>query len=349
MRTLIRCFQYVAKTRGTLMVTWSEGTAAQSAPSPAGADECIPSAPDRRSALPGRNDHPPSRRTTTNSWIKSIETDDHDSDRRAWHRSEATVGADATVAVEMERVAARAAARGAYSVAATAAERAAGRCVSQDLRAALLRSAGTWSWYAGEAERATALLVRSDLVERSPALSSRGRRLQGMIAARSGGVDEARDLLLRAGDDSPDPSEAIACYAETIDVCFYLADAATALLAAGRVEALLSRATPAAVVRGLLAVGIAKVLAGRDGTEQLAEAVRRAEAMTVVATGPQWNDGTGHPSPDDMSWLVLGPIFLRDSSSGRALVQTAVDDQRGRSASGRCPTCCSTSPGQGHR
>ncbi len=277
----------------------------------------------------------PAERRRVHAAIASVLNDD-DSDRRAWHRSEATVGADPAAAAEMEAVADRAAGRGAYSIAATAAERAAGLSAQEDERAARLLAAGTWSWYAGEAERATALLLRANLIERSPALSSRGTRLRGVIAARNGGVDEARDLLLRAGDESPDPSEAIACYAETIDACFYLADAATAVLAAERAEALLSAATPAAEVLGLLAVGMAKVLAGGDGIEQITEAVRRAEAPAVVAAVRQ-HDGVDHSFPVDLTWLVLGPMFLRDSSSGRALVQAAVDDQRGRSAIGALP------------
>lgn len=258
---------------------------------------------------------------------------DGDPDRRAWHRSEAVLGTDAGAAAEMQQVAERAAGRGAYSVAAAGADRAAGLSVTDADRADRLYAAGRWSWYAGESERANALLAAAVALEPVPGLRARSRQLLGIIATRTGAVDAGRDLLLRAAAESVDPSEAVACYAEAIDACFYLADASSGLAAARQADLLLDRAAPDAAVLGLMAAGVGKVLAGADGTGQIAEAVRRAE-MAAAAAEPS----TAAVRPwEEVAWLVIGPLFLRDSSSGRDLIRSAVEDQRARSAVGALP------------
>lgn len=253
-----------------------------------------------------------------------------DADRRAWHRSEAVLGPEAAIAAEMEAVAGRASSRGAYSVAATAAERAAELSVTDTDRAGRLQTAGTWAWYAGEAHRAQSLLARAAAVDPTSDSRVAGRRLQGVIAARCGAVDEARDLLMRAGAESSDPAESIACYAEAIDVCFYLGDAATALVTAERVEALLEGVDPRVAVLGLMAVGMARVLAGQNGATQIREAVHRAELTGLGESGRRVPSG----QPYEDFWLVIGPLFLRDSSSGRDLVQRVADDRRAQSTIG---------------
>lgn len=256
---------------------------------------------------------------------------DADPDRRAWHRCEAGIGPDATLALEMDAVAARAAGRAAYSIAATAAERAATLSTTDALRAARWRAAGTWSWFAGEVARAQLLLTRAAAGEDSVATRVTGQRLLGVIAARCGAVDEARDLLLQAAEDSPDPSETIACYADTINACFYLGDASTALTAAGRLSALLDRAGDDDRVVGLMAAGMARVLAGQGGADLIRDAVQLAQQTGASTADP--SPGEGH----EAYWLVLGPMFLRDSSSGRDLVQRVADDRRAQSAIGVLP------------
>nr|WP_239579481.1 AAA family ATPase [Microlunatus panaciterrae] len=256
-----------------------------------------------------------------------------DADRRCWHRSEAALGPDAATADEMEAAAGRAAGRGAYAVAAKAAERAAVLSPTAAEQAARLSAAGTWSWHAGEVVAAQALLARAAALEATSTGRVRSRRLQGVIAARCGAVDQARDLLMHAGAESPDASEAIACYAEAIDACYYLGDAATAVLAAERVETLLRQADAEAGVLGLIAAGMAKVLAGQDGAPLIREAVQRAERAGIATPGQDAAVG----QPYEAFWLVMGPMFLRDSGGGRELVQRVVADQRARSAIGALP------------
>ncbi|KGN40569.1 AAA family ATPase, partial [Knoellia aerolata] len=81
-----------------------------------------------------------------------------DVDRRAWHRSEAAVGLDDTVALEMEEVGRRASTRGAFAVASSALERAATLSATPDERARRFLAAGEAAWLAGEDSRAPGLL-----------------------------------------------------------------------------------------------------------------------------------------------------------------------------------------------
>jgi hypothetical protein len=80
---------------------------------------------------------------------------DTDCDRRAWHRSDSLLGPDEYVAEELTAVGRRAAHRGAFSVATTAAERAARLSPKEADQADRLLVAGTWAWRAGDGVRAT--------------------------------------------------------------------------------------------------------------------------------------------------------------------------------------------------
>ena len=54
-------------------------------------------------------------------------------------------------------------------------------------------------------------------------MEDRTRRLRGVILARTGALDQARDVLRRAAPDA-EPSTAIACYAEAVITCFYVGE-----------------------------------------------------------------------------------------------------------------------------
>ena len=139
-------------------------------------------------------------------------------------------------------------------------------------------------------------------------MEDRTRRLRGVILARTGALDQARDVLRRAAPDA-EPSTAIACYAEAVITCFYLGDAAGGLAVAERILVLLETADRDARTLGRLAAGMARIVAGEDG-------------LALLRTGvAELSDRTGSVSPvDDAAFLVLGPLFLRDSHSGRDLV-----------------------------
>jgi DNA-binding CsgD family transcriptional regulator len=253
-----------------------------------------------------------------------------DHDRRAWHRSEAALGPDDDVAVELELLADRAAVRGAFSLAATAYSRAAQ--LSTDGRSSALRSlrAGEAAWRAGDWPHARALLRA--VLQQVPGtlVAVDAQRLLGVVAARSGSVVEARDVLRAAAAMATAleaPAHALACQVEVVQVCFYLADADGGLAAATRIEALLADGVPVSQAPiALVAAGMGRVVAGRGG----ADLIRRGTRLLVAA-------GASGEQVDDSSWAVLGPLFLREVGAGRQLVRSAIDDQRARAALGTLP------------
>lgn len=255
---------------------------------------------------------------------------DADPDRRAWHRAEAALGPDDVVADELAALGERAAARGAYSVAATAFERAGRMSVDDPGRAPRLQRAAESAWEAGEGQRARALL--DELLQLLPVsvASARAQRLLGVIALRSGSIVEARTSLMNAARVAGDldPAEALACWAEVVHACYYLADADGALFAAQRAEQLLAREVPglwAAVAK--VAAGAARVLAGAGGTDLIRSGVSMLADLVPV---PSQLAAEG-------SWSVIGPLFLRESETGRDLVRHALDERRHLAAIGTLP------------
>lgn len=268
----------------------------------------------------------PSRRRELHAVIADV-LSAVDADRRAWHRCAATLGLDEATAAEMEDVGRRAADRGAHSVAAAAAERAASLTPDDTVRARRWLAAGTWAWEAGEGVRARESLERAARLDPSPQTVATQLRLKGVIAARCGALDEARDVLLAAGAASADASEQVVCYAEAVNACFYLGDAAHALLAAERIEAVVDGADSRAGVLGLVAAGMGRILAGQDGARLIRKAVQRPQATEPYHVG----------GLDDASWRAIAPLYLRDSGIGRAMIESVVAERRAQSAIGTLP------------
>ena len=255
-----------------------------------------------------------------------------DRDRRAWQLSSAALGPDEDVSRELDGVGDRAAARGAFAVAASARERAA-RLSGDDVdRARRFLAAGEAAWYAGEDTRAIALLEEAIRHDRSPSGRARARAVTGLVAARGGSLVQARDLLTEAAveAEAEAPDEALLLDAEVVDVCFYLLDAAGAEAAADRAERLLRTRSPgtpddrpSAVAS--IAVGMARIFAGGAGADPIRRGV---DALT----------GLGAAGPTAQSaWAVIGPLYLRESGSGRELIVQALDQRREESALGTLP------------
>jgi DNA-binding CsgD family transcriptional regulator/tetratricopeptide (TPR) repeat protein len=269
----------------------------------------------------------PGRRRTLHATIAAV-LGDADPDRRAWHRAEACLGPDEAVAGELQALGARSADRGALAVAATGFEHAARLSPEDTDRARRLLLAGEAACRAGDAARATSLLDQSLLLMPPPSVRARAQRMRGVIALRSGSIADARAALTAAAVESTafDATEALACWAEAIHACFYLADADAALAAAEEAETLLARdVSERSAVLATIAAGMARVLAGAGGgTEMIRRGVGGLMRLEPIAP---------HPG-DEASWLLLGPLFLRDSSTGRDLVRRALDERRDRAAIG---------------
>jgi DNA-binding CsgD family transcriptional regulator len=246
-------------------------------------------------------------------------------DRRAWHLAEATIGPDARVAELLAGAAVRANERSAHDVASAAFERAALLCPSADRHDVYRVAAAESAWLAGIAPRATAML---DGVgdPTAPRVRLRALELRGSIAARTGSLTEARDIFRAAARQAPDADATTVLLADAVGVCFHLADATAAIELAEEIEALLDRvATPRARALGLIGAGVARILANRGGADQV-----RAAVDLLAGSGGLRDDQRRLP------WLLLGPLFLRDTGSGDEL-RRAVREVRAEAAVGTLP------------
>ena len=252
-----------------------------------------------------------------------------DVDRRAWHLAQAALGPDETAAAALETAGDRAAGRGAHAVAATAYERAAQLTADPGDRARRLLAAGSSAWRGGDAAWALALLA--GVPDLDPPARVRGETLglRGDIEAFCGSPERAYRLQVEAAtllaDD--DPSRAMVLLTEAVWASVLSSDARAVLDAAGRAERLLDRPlSDTARAVGTLAAGMARVFAGRPGAELI-----RSGVELLAAT----EDPAGAPMRPE--WLMLGPLFLRESATGRTLVRTALDEGRAGSAVGTLP------------
>ena len=246
-------------------------------------------------------------------------------DRQAWHLAEATLGPDARVADLLAQAAMRAHDRSADDVASAAFERAARLSPSVERHDQFCVAAAESAWLAGTGPRATGLL--NQIGELAAAqVRLRALELRGAIAARTGSLSESRDILRIAAHESPDADARVVVLADAVSVCFYLGDATAAFELASEIEDLLSQVrTPKARALGQIAVGVARILANRGGADQIRTAVE-----LFAASGALRDDQRRVP------WLMIGPLFLRDTDSGDEL-RRAVREVRTEAALGTLP------------
>ena len=250
-----------------------------------------------------------------------------DEDRYAWHLAGSVLGPDDDAASALTGAADRAQARGAHAAAAAALARAADLTGDAGWRARRLVAAAEAAWRGGQSARATGLLDRAEPLP--AALRVRAAGLRGTVAARTGSVEEARDLLFAAGTEAAgrDPDTAVALLAGAVSAAFFLGDTAAVADAAVRLDTVAGSArTEEARWLADIASGIAGVVTGRGGPQRIAAAVRR-----IGPDSPLVSDRRLEP------WLVLGPLFVRDSGTGRDLVDTVVSNVRRRTDIGGLP------------
>jgi DNA-binding CsgD family transcriptional regulator len=251
---------------------------------------------------------------------------DRDADRRAWHLAEATVGTDANVASALEQAGGRARSRSAYAVAAAAFERAARLTAGDQERGRLLFAAADAAWLAGLADRAIALLAEARALAPARAQLIDIEHLRGRIATRRGPVMQGHAILIAAAElaAETDPDLAVTILAEAADACFFAGDAREMQRSAERARALL-RANASTRARFLASIteGMASIFvgAGKGGVEAIREAVSLAERSERLREDEQL-----------LPWLVMGPLWLRETEAGRALVEAAIDSARAEAA-----------------
>ena len=248
--------------------------------------------------------------------------------RRAWHAAAAALGPDIEAAGALEAVGVDARRRGAYAVAASALERAAQLTDDETLRADRGVAAATAAFDAGDAGWALRLLDAALAGDVSATTRSRAGALRGAIASRSGALGEAWATLIAAARDvaDTDPDRALHLVAEAIGVAFYLANGDVARESQRLAESLLERGVDrSAAGMGRLAVGMAQVLNGEDGSAQLREGARLLDRENGAETGEF-----------DSAWLALAALFVRDDGSIRRLLR-AVEEARADTSLGALP------------
>jgi predicted ATPase len=139
-------------------------------------------------------------------------------DRRAWHLAEAVSGPDEEAADLLESAAVLARSRSADAVAATAFCRAATLSVGDAGAVRRLVSAGESAWLAGQVRRSRTLLAEALRRASAPEQRVRAQEVLGAIAARSGSLVEARDLLSAAASEAEaiDPDLAVTLLADAV-------------------------------------------------------------------------------------------------------------------------------------
>jgi DNA-binding CsgD family transcriptional regulator len=121
-----------------------------------------------------------------------------DPDRRAWHRAQAAVGPDEEVAVELERSAGRARARGGLAAAAAFLERSVALTANPARQAERALAAAQASLQAGAFGNALDLLAAAESGPPDEFASAQVDLLRGHIVFASGHATEASSLLLTA-------------------------------------------------------------------------------------------------------------------------------------------------------
>lgn len=265
---------------------------------------------------------PAARRAVHAALAQAVPADDVD--RRAWHLGEATATPDASVAAVLDEAASRSRERGAWAVAAAGFERAARVSPDPSDRARRLVSAAESAWRAGLPDSATDLLDRASELPQSPALRTRAAALDGSVAARTGSVERARDVFVAAGTRAADedPDTAVTLLSDAIQACQFAGDVATAGSAAALIAELEPRTARARWV-GSMATAVADILAGHGGPDLL---------RAAMADVDQYLD-----DPQLAPWLVVLPLYLRESAVGRDVIPTVVAHSRRRSDIGGLP------------
>jgi DNA-binding CsgD family transcriptional regulator len=250
----------------------------------------------------------------------------HDVDRRAWHLAEAVWHPDSSVSDLLARAAANAVARAAYSVASTAYERAARLNPARADRDRLVLLAAETAWLAGQGDRTLTLLDRHATEATTTRDRVRELELRGAVAARTGSVRAAMELLSEAAEHTANAEDAAVLVADAVHASFYLADARVlADLGERQARLLDSVSSPRSRALGLMSTGMARILAGSGGVAEVRAAV------PLLETTPELRD-----DPRRIPWLLLAPLFLRDSTGG-ARLRVIVDEVRGSAGVGTMP------------
>ncbi len=257
---------------------------------------------------------------------------DHDVDRRAWHLAAAAVGPDDRAAAALEQAGERARDRSAYAVASSAFERGAGLTTEESRRGRLLVEAAGAAWLAGDMRRALARLDEAQPQAHDAVLGARIDHLRGLVAMRIGPVMDGYPLVVGAAAQiaATDPERAVVMLSEAVRGCFYAGDTPAMVTAAQRAVALAEPdGSDRARFLATIAQGMALVAGGQG--EAGAAAVRRA--VEILEGAEKLRE-----DPALLAWGAVGPMWLREATVGRAVIDRAFERARAQAALGVLPS-----------
>ena len=257
---------------------------------------------------------------------------DRDADRRAWHLASAALGPDDAASAALEQAAARARARNAYGVAATAFERAARLAPDHEDRCRLLFAAADAASLAGFPERVIALLdeVRDGAPEAE--LAVRVEQLRGHVALRRGPVMRGHAILVAAAEHAAAAGQrdlAVEMLAEAAYACFCSCDTEAMRRTAARAVELAPRAARRA--HGVPCHDLLGHVARAAGEGESGAAAIR-DALHILEASPELQR-----DPSLLAWATHGPLWLREAERGRALIDQALRVAREQGAVGSLP------------
>jgi DNA-binding CsgD family transcriptional regulator len=256
---------------------------------------------------------------------------DRDVDQRAWHLAAASVGPNDRASDALEQAGSRARERSAYAVAAAAFERGAGLTSHEDVKDRLLYAAAEAAWLAGDAQRTLALLDAAQQRAVVPAIAARIDHLRGQVVMRRGPVMDGYRLIVDAAERiaETDPVLAVVMLAQAVHGCLYTGNAQAMLVAADRALALAGgQDSRRATFFAVMARGMALMVDGQG--ERGAASARQAVAILEASEELREDSGT-------LGWAAFGPLLLRETTTGRGLLERAFERVRAQAALGALP------------
>jgi DNA-binding CsgD family transcriptional regulator/tetratricopeptide (TPR) repeat protein len=277
---------------------------------------------------------PPAQRRSVHQALAEVTDERVDPDRRAWHLAEATSGPDEDVAVELERAATRAQARGGLAAAAAFLERAATLTPELSRRAERALAAAQTKYEAGALDDARALLgtAEAGAVDNAQHAHVQSLRAQIAFASRRGGDTPA--LLLEAARrlEAVDPDRARTTYLEALEAARFAGRFARGADAVDVSRAALAGPAPRRAPRptDLLLTGMATLpINGLAAAAPILKAALRAfrDEPVLPPAESRWLSLAFRAASDlwdENSWRLLARRALGRARDAGALTSTPV-------------------------
>jgi DNA-binding CsgD family transcriptional regulator len=281
-----------------------------------------------RSALP------PERRTV-HLVLAEVTDPELDADRRAWHLASAAVGPDEEVALELERSAGRAQARGGLAAAAAFLQRSVALTREPARRADRALAAALAHLHAGAFDTALGLLTRAEAGALDEMQRARVDLIRGQIAFASSAGSDAPPLLLKAAKrlERLDADLARETYLDAWGAALFAGDLATGgtLLQVSRAARSAPPPAQPPCPSDLLLAGLATLIT--DGRAAAAPLLRRATSAFADPAASarenfRWGWLTTVPSNvlwDDRSWHAINARQLQLARDAGALARLPID------------------------